>query len=45
MVHSKIGINSLVLTGIKQTWNPSPAEEQADGETSALGNTQAGTCI
>ncbi len=26
MIHSTFGINSLGLTGIRQTWNPSPAE-------------------
>ena len=26
MIHSKFGINSIGLTGIKQTWNPSAAE-------------------
>jgi phosphoenolpyruvate carboxykinase (ATP) len=26
MIHSQYGINEIGLTGIKQTWNPSPAE-------------------
>jgi phosphoenolpyruvate carboxykinase (ATP) len=26
MIHSKFGVNALGLSGIRQTWNPSPAE-------------------
>ncbi|MBI4315906.1 MAG: phosphoenolpyruvate carboxykinase (ATP), partial [Chloroflexi bacterium] len=42
MINSRYGINSIGLTGIKQTWNPSPAETVEIALRRGEGNLTAG---